>query len=354
MIETVKALIPNWYKYIIKNIHQYKEGYVKNMDYYESISNKKNIFFIGSAHYNNLGDQAISMATIKFLKDNFEDYNLVDIRLDEFMLHLKSLKKYIKSNDLIILQGGGNMGYMYADAEDNRRTVIHYFKKNKIIIFPQTIDYSDDERGRKEFEKSKRTYGSHSNLYILAREEKSFKIMKEAYTKNQVVLVPDIVTYLNESDNSGTRDGILLCLRNDEEGTLNSNNKKEIFEECKKYSDNIKFVDTISDKEIITSQEREQCVREKLQEFKHAGLVITDRLHGMIFSSITGTPCIVFDNYNNKVKGVYKWIEYLPYIKFSHSYKDINIEEMLNLNDNRYENYQLKDKFQEIISLIKE
>ena len=32
---------------------------------------------------------------------------------------------------------------------------------------------------------------------------------------------------------------------------------------------------------------------------------MTDRLHGMIFSVITGTPCIVFDNFNSKIKNAY-------------------------------------------------
>ena len=58
-------------------------------------------------------------------------------------------------------------------------------------------------------------------------------------------------------------------------------------------------------------------------EFRHARLVITDRLHGMIFAVITGTPCIVIDSKSPKVRGCYEWIKQLDYIKFIDSAEDI-------------------------------
>lgn len=54
-----------------------------------------------------------------------------------------------------------------------------------------------------------------------------------------------------------------------------------------------------------------------MQEFASAKLVITDRLHGMIFAALTQTPCIVLGNYNHKVKGTYEWLQELPYICFA-------------------------------------
>ena len=46
-------------------------------------------------------------------------------------------------------------------------------------------------------------------------------------------------------------------------------------------------------------------------------MVITDRLHGTIFSLITATPCICFDNSNHKVKNSYNsWFKKFPYIVY--------------------------------------
>lgn len=38
-------------------------------------------------------------------------------------------------------------------------------------------------------------------------------------------------------------------------------------------------------------------------------MVITDRLHGMIFCYITNTPCLVFQNNIYKVRETYEWIK---------------------------------------------
>lgn len=54
----------------------------------------------------------------------------------------------------------------------------------------------------------------------------------------------------------------------------------------------------------------------KFKDFQKSKLVITDRLHGMVFCAISGTPCIAFSNYNHKVKGTYDWIKDLDYIKY--------------------------------------
>ena len=61
---------------------------------------------------------------------------------------------------------------------------------------------------------------------------------------------------------------------------------------------------------------RKKEVKNKLEQFKKAKLIITDRLHGMIFATITATPCIAFGNSNGKVKNVYGWLKHNEYIKY--------------------------------------
>ena len=78
----------------------------------------------------------------------------------------------------------------------------------------------------------------------------------------------------------------------------------------KKYCPEYKFIEW-------NEEHHRKCVIDKLQEFSTARLVITDRLHGMVFAAITGTACIAFRNYNYKIEGTYEWIEYLQYIQFS-------------------------------------
>ena len=53
----------------------------------------------------------------------------------------------------------------------------------------------------------------------------------------------------------------------------------------------------------------------KIKEFSKYELIVTDRLHGMIFSFLAKTPCLVLENQSYKIKGVYNWIKKCKSIK---------------------------------------
>ena len=73
--------------------------------------------------------------------------------------------------------------------------------------------------------------------------------------------------------------------------------------------------DTVVDKKV--NEINRNCELKRIfKKIKKAKLVVTDRLHGMVFCAITNTPCLVLSNYNHKVKGTYEWIKHLDYIKF--------------------------------------
>ena len=148
------------------------------------------------------------------------------------------------------------------------------------------------------------------------------------------------------------RKGILLCLRHDVEGVLSEENKKYVENILKKYDTNINYTDTVINKNI-TALKRSKFIRNKLREFAKAKIVITDRLHGMIFAAITGTPCIALSNYNQKVKGVYEWIKNLDYIVYEENIKDIeeDVKKLIKCNNLKYDmNYE---KFEKIENILK-
>ena len=57
--------------------------------------------------------------------------------------------------------------------------------------------------------------------------------------------------------------------------------------------------------EDITREIRGYVVRNELMRYAKSRVVITDRLHGMIFSAITGTPCVVLSTFNHKLSDYY-------------------------------------------------
>ena len=60
---------------------------------------------------------------------------------------------------------------------------------------------------------------------------------------------------------------------------------------------------------FLNDKERMIEIKKKIVEFSSCKIIVTDRLHGMIFSLIAGVPCVAIDNKNHKVSGVYKTIE---------------------------------------------
>jgi exopolysaccharide biosynthesis predicted pyruvyltransferase EpsI/MoaA/NifB/PqqE/SkfB family radical SAM enzyme len=290
-----------------------KDRKVAYLDYYHVIKNKyhmeddkQNVFIIGTPNHGNMGDQAIWYATQKLLEKYFTNANVVDVDMSDFWTDIEGIAHLIQNQDILILQGGGNFGNYYMDDEMIRRFVINRFRNNRIIMFPQTVYFSKDKEGEEELKQSVSIYNKNKNLILIARDAESFECLKANFT-NDMYMLPDVVLSLNAVNAKKERKGALICLRSDKESIMNQQNVEKMKEVIKKAFSEITYTDTQVDD--YCKENRELLLMHKLEEFQSAELVITDRLHGMIFSVITGTPCIVFDNFNGKVKNVYVYLK---------------------------------------------
>lgn len=357
----VKIVLKNkytssWYnKYIDNKTIKYLENLIKmrSRKYNSEIS--RNIYLLLEPEHDNIGDHAIAYAEEQFLENTTEDYNIFYLTEREYKLYKKYLRKIIKKDDLIFLHGGGNLGDLYLQHEILRRDVIETFTDNKIILFPQTIDFSDSERGISELNKTVEIYSKHGNLVLVAREKMSYERMIKKFSKNKVLLTPDIVLYLNEYTGNKKRNGVLMCFRNDEEKNLSNDKIDSIEKLLNKYYKNIKKTDMRAGKQIYWN-DRENVLKEKIEQFYNSELVITDRLHGMIISTITSTPCIVFRNSNNKISETYNlWLKNKKYIKYATDIEDIEeyLNEFNNINYETYNNEKFIKYYEEISDEVK-
>lgn len=112
---------------------------------YNVVDGKRNIFIIGTPNHGNIGDQAIWYATQRLMEDLFKDSNVVDINIGDFWADIGAIVDLIQRQDMIILHGGGNFGNYYMEDERIRRCVITSFPDHRLIMFPQTIYFSDDK-----------------------------------------------------------------------------------------------------------------------------------------------------------------------------------------------------------------
>ena len=314
------------------------------------------VYIIGCPEFSNLGDNAIMIAEVEFLKKcGISSKDIECITEKEFLKDYKIISKLIGKKCLICGHGGGNMGNQYGSEEKIRRTMLECFPNNRMIIFPQTIHFVGENKVADE-QKSVEYYNGRANLTLIAREKASLRIMQRLYPDTEILLTPDIVLSAKMETfevASQVRKGALFCLRNDVEKNMSEDALHKLKTIVKELGLEYRETDMYSDCDI-TNDNRKDCIRRKMQEFCSSEVVITDRLHGMIFAALTETPCIVFSNYNHKVEGTYQWIQHLPYVKYVNSLDETekSIVELLEISCCKFDNEPLTEFYDKISKLI--
>jgi exopolysaccharide biosynthesis predicted pyruvyltransferase EpsI len=315
------------------------KGIAPNIDPEKLTNSKRKVFMFGSPSYTNIGDQAIAYAIEKFVTNHFPYYEYVEIMDYANDEGIDFVKEIIQEDDIVCYTGGGNLGSLYLDIEEDRRKVFESFKDYKTISLPQSIFFEENEHGEQEKKKSQDAYNQNKNLTIAARETQSLNMAEEIFEAD-VMYTPDMVMSLDIVPKDLPRDGALFILRADKEKVT----EEDFISQLMKWAEElgpVERTDTVLEQpEVIDYHDREHYFMEMLDKIGSSKLVITDRLHAMIFSIITKTPCLVFGNSYGKAKHSYNdWLNQLEFIKYTDE-KDLGkvkemADELLNarLND---------------------
>lgn len=340
--------------YKVKNVieQKIKEKNFKSRynQYLKNIGRTEKYLIFNAPDHGNIGDHAILFAEEEFIKDKgHKSFAIVSNEIDLF---IKNFSDTVKKDDFILITGGGNLGTLWEHEQNNVNKVIEKYSNNKIIVFPQTVYYSNDYHGKYRLEKDKAIYKSCSNLTFVCRDSKSFDLMKNVFKIN-ALQTSDIVTYLNYSKEKNLdRKNILFCLRKDKEKVSNEDDIKKIIQYFNEKLPNEKiiFVDTVFPGKFSLNKGKKYLMK-FLNKTKKSKIFVTDRLHGMIFATITGTPCIAMANSSGKVKGVHKWIsQNNDFVKFVENFEDFEkqIKEFDFEKNNIYNNEEIRKNFNRI------
>lgn len=336
------------YKLYQKNKHSFYKSYIKPIK--EKLRHTPKLFFLVlTPEHGNMGDHAIAVSEAQLL--NRLDYEYVEIT--GHMLTYFEQYNYldIMNGHPIMINGGGNMGTLWFDAERIHRSIMQSNPNSPIFLMPNSMFYEKSDYGKSEFHKSIQIYNAHPNLYLFAREAISYNAMKQVY--RNVTLIPDMVLALNECKEQTQRKGCLLCLRTDHERTIDDAALQVIQEQAQQlFGQHVKHTDMNIGK-CVPIMQRDTALNEKYSEFRSAELVITDRLHGMIFCAITGTPCILINSRSPKVRGSFEWVRDLGYIKFAED--PLAISELYHSIPrciHSYDNANLLPYYDELYSII--
>lgn len=253
------------------------------------------VFLLGSAEHTNIGDAAISLAAVRLLTALYPDRPLMEISTYEFSRQEAWFRAVVHPGDVFFFCGGGNLGDRYPAEENLRRTILRDFPDHKVVILPQTISFASAD----ELETSAQLYRSHRDLTVFVRGTDSFRTADQAFSPAKTTILPDLAQLLN-SEYHYARHGILLFLRNDSERVI-SDALHDTLQEIASCFDTTERIDNVHT-EDISRLRRTDVVFRQLMRIAHSRVVVTDRLHGMIFAVLTNTPCVVLSSCDHKLQ----------------------------------------------------
>lgn len=273
---------------------------------------------LDTPEHGNLGDQAIALAEKQLLREWFGEDSFFEITASQIDGFEKVLSKFTPTSQIILIHGGGFLGSLWPAEEYRFRRILAAFPAQKIVVFPQTVTFDEStDEGKLFLQGSIESWCAHPSLTIFCRERKSLQQIRKNFLGVEAFLVPDIVLGLEAPKFKTEREGVLFCMRADHERDLKDSVVRELYAAIEYALPNapISYTDTVINHRVSPDY-CQKMVFSKLEEFSAARLIITDRLHGMIFAAITGTPCIALNNSNGKVGRVYEWLTDLPYVHF--------------------------------------
>jgi len=293
----------------------------------------KECIYLDLPYHTNIGDIFIWYGTEHFLK-----------RAGLKCLYRSSLSTYSeqkmsgvsKNREVFIfLHGGGNFGDLWERHHNFRKKIITDYSDNKIIILPQTVFYTDDNKMKNDVE----LFARHRNLTICARDKKSYQILKDNF-QNEIILVPDMAFCIPRVEIQRYRVpeiiGSTLFLRRTDRETNNSidclryisqkqfdvqdwitidnHYKEEKILLRLSYSKRIsKFVADLYAQKIF----QKIIVNKGVKQISKYENVYTNRLHVAILSVLLGKSFVFFDNSYGKNRAFYEtWFGDLETIKF--------------------------------------
>ena len=286
-------------------------------------------------NYKNIGDSLIWKGEQIFL-DRINRRPLYESNLFTFK------PDYIKDSTIILLQGGGNFGDLYDASQSFRMEIISKYPNNKIILFPQTIFYKNEELMKIHLSKM----AEHKYLYLCLRDQISFDTVKPYFDNSRLLLLPDMAFFIDLSDkisNVPTNKN-LFFKRNDTE--LKKEQSMNDFEELGFSEANTDILDwpTYYKSSFLNNlSERLSAIegrvskrfknipilnhfidpafglksQENLDAYLNTGVkminrydkVVTSRLHGLILSILLDKQIYILDNTYGKNKNFYNtWL----------------------------------------------
>lgn len=273
-------------------------------------------------NHNNVGDNAIWLGEKAALRKIGVD---IVYQCDIYSFSEKALRKRLGKEGVVLLHGGGNLGSVWPEHQMFRERIIELLPEMRIIQLPQSVHFDDDSQKIRFGQIAK----AHKDFHILLRDHASLNTLKELDLK--VELCPDMafamgpvaqtnkavvdVVWLSRSDHESAGGKMKkmsfkiekLDWLQGEPGRFYSRFSpkftvrvrrlfQSIFRKSKLFRDHLWGMNSVSFD--LLAQRR---FRRGTRILCRGKIVLTDRLHGHIVSTLLGKPQVLLDNHYRKI-----------------------------------------------------
>lgn len=266
------------------------------------------VWFCCVAKGRNMGDQALRYCIEQWIAKQYPDRKAVPILSYAFYdrTFRKQFQKTVTNSDIFIIQSG-YCTHTKHHSLPAHRWIVKHFPHNRILILPQTVRFLTERDGRK----TGKIYAAHQKLLFLARDSVSYATAKHYFGRTRVELFPDIVTTaIGKYSFSETREGVLICARNDWERRYSPEEINALREKFLQQNIPCAVTDNLSSLNPEELLERFPSEWQSyLRQIASHKVMITDRFHGVVFALIANTPVVVLASVDHKVKTSVEWFE---------------------------------------------
>ncbi len=283
---------------------------------------KPRVFLLDLATHRNIGDGALGVAEQHFLSECYPEYEL--IYAPEITLSLsgewgpKHWAHLYRKGDVLWLHGGGNLGSRYLYCDQTRRALIRFFPSAPKSTFPLSVSMAAGEDPTAYLQKAAQAYRDASRLTVFLRDPLSRDMVNQWFSGVDARLSPDIVFSLARWYQTVTfeRKGIYFCMRHDGERHYGQGDMDAMESALAQAGFGVVHGDTQHSGKL-TARNRERIVLQTIEKHGKYLAVVTDRLHGLVFSVLARTPCVVLRTKDHKLIGAYETVKAWPYVRLA-------------------------------------
>ncbi|WP_111655604.1 polysaccharide pyruvyl transferase family protein [Isoalcanivorax indicus] len=272
--------------------------------------------------YGNIGDLLIMLGTCSYLRRFAQPPSLTVSAYNPCF-------DAIRPDDVILMQGGGNLGDIYPIHQTLREEVVRKFPGNRIIILPQSIHFLHQEN----LDRCMSLFASHNDLHLFVRDKASYKLAEPLQDRRS--MAPDMAHYLYPigTRSEPSKDQLFL-LRKDIESTCEAplhpahmtvdwydilgSRHRRIIRFFRSLFKRARTPGTANAVAALWLRYSSHIAKLAERRFSRYGSVRTDRLHAHILACLMDKPHEVLDNsYGKNSRYIDAWTAESPLVTLS-------------------------------------